>query len=229
MSILVRRSLQPHSLNVSDDGSFRVVGHIPDAVELSGSFVTRNCDSPVVSPIGFAAYFSDVAEQPVVSCVAPVDTMGEVCFNDSVRVPDGRIVAVGSFNGTVSLGMNDSVTSAGGYDAIVVILDAEGDPLWHGVRGGAGHETAAAIAAGQPGELLITGGNAAPVGDQNGATTAFVQILQIGDGEPHFTSDRSLIHPPVPNRGSPASSRTRVAAWFSPQIRRRAHAVERRK
>lgn len=188
----------PNRIDVSEDGSFRVTGWLEknQDQQLTGIFSGDECNVAQSLRVGFLASFPDVSAMPKLSCVAPAD--GYMNFYASARVPDGRVAAVGVFKGTVSVGDDGDVASAGGYDAIAVVFDAEGSPIWHGSLGGPGDEGAQAIAAGPAGELLIAGGDASPADNKTGPTTAFVQVLKMGpmgaEGT-QFTDTRALIQP----------------------------------
>jgi hypothetical protein len=67
-----------------------------------------------------------------------------------------NVIAVGTFAGTVNLG-GGPLTSLGGNDAWMVKLDASGNHLWSKALGGAGTQTAYAVAVDGAGYVVATG------------------------------------------------------------------------
>ena len=71
----------------------------------------------------------------------------------------GRVGIVGSFGGNISFG-GDLLTSAGGNDMFVAVLDKDGNHLWSKRFGDAAAQVGKAIAFGPAGEVVIAGDNA---------------------------------------------------------------------
>jgi hypothetical protein len=71
--------------------------------------------------------------------------------------PSGRIALVGAFQGTLDFGAGHTLTSAGGNDAFVVVVDAAGTYLWARRFGDAAEQETRALAFDAAGDLWIAG------------------------------------------------------------------------
>jgi hypothetical protein len=90
---------------------------------------------------------------------------------DVAVASDGRVVVGGEFTGTASFG-GGSVTSAGGYDGFLVVLDAAGKHLSSRVLGGASTDRVLSADVG-PGGYFVAGGSFnSPSLDAGGAPIA---------------------------------------------------------
>lgn len=69
---------------------------------------------------------------------------------------DGRVLVGGSFGGSIDFG-GDVLTSEGGQDAFVAVLDGDGSHLWSRRLHGAGAESVTAIATDSDGNVLVGG------------------------------------------------------------------------
>ena len=80
----------------------------------------------------------------------------EVVTAVAVVTADGsdRVVAVGSYVGATDLG-GGPLPIVGGYDAMVVMLDADGHHLWSTGFGAAGYDRPAAVAIDPAGDVLV--------------------------------------------------------------------------
>jgi len=81
---------------------------------------------------------------------------GRETFNDIALGSNGDIVAVGSFEGSVSFG-GASLTSKGELDAVVVKFDASGHHVWSKAFGGPRTDDLAAVALDQVGNVYVMG------------------------------------------------------------------------
>lgn len=81
---------------------------------------------------------------------------GRDVFNGLALGSNNEIVAVGSFEGTVSFG-GPSLTSKAERDAVVVKLDATGKHLWSKAFGGPSYDDATAVALDSAGNVYIAG------------------------------------------------------------------------
>lgn len=92
----------------------------------------------------------------------------------------GNIVLVGTFSGTMTVGTGaTALTSAGGTDVFVIRLTPAGVVRWARRFGGAGNDSASAVAAQDSGEILFTGemGGGVDFGGGPVAGTAYVTKL----------------------------------------------------
>lgn len=113
---------------------------------------------------------------------------------------DGRIVVVGSFDGTLVVG-GDTLRSAGGRDAFVAVLDDHGAARRAESFGGPGHDAATAVAVDPGGAILVAGRSesGASVRGRVVSEGAFVARLDDAGAEPavaqlaaHYATVRDL-------------------------------------
>ncbi len=83
----------------------------------------------------------------------------------------GRVGVTGSFGGTIAFG-GDLLTSAGGNDMFVAVLDKDGAHVWSKRFGDVAAQVGKAIAFGPTGEVVVAGDNAGALDFGGGALTS---------------------------------------------------------
>ncbi|MEP7123586.1 MAG: hypothetical protein ABJE95_21840 [Byssovorax sp.] len=71
--------------------------------------------------------------------------------------PAGNILIAGTFNGSITFGPMDSISSSGGSDAFVAKLTATGSPSWHVKLGDGADQAMVAISVDAVGGPVVTG------------------------------------------------------------------------
>lgn len=84
-------------------------------------------------------------------------TFAPEMVQDVATTPDGNLVAVGRFGGTIDFG-DGPMASTGNYDIFIVKLDPLGKPIWTKRFGDASAQTASAVAVDGAGAIYV-GGN----------------------------------------------------------------------
>lgn len=164
---------EARAVAVASDGSVLLAGAMSGAVDFGGDTWTsaggRDGYVAKLAPDGSPAWglrFGDAGYQAAAGVA--VD-------------PAGQVLLAGAFSGSVTLG--DTVTSAGGHDALIAKLGADGTPLWSRSLGGPLDQRAHGVAVDAAGEAVVVGEFAGTVGiggstvGSAGASDAFVLKL----------------------------------------------------
>ncbi|NUP10522.1 MAG: WD40 repeat domain-containing protein [Polyangiaceae bacterium] len=169
---------------VAPDGSVYVVGWFTGDAQFAGQSFEHDS--------GFDAFVAKLGDTGQLLWARALSTGDDEGFTGVDIAPDGRVLVIGSFAGSIDTG-NGELTSLGDYDVVVAKLDqSNGAPVWIRAFGGPDENRGRDIAPRSDGSIVIGGvtrqdlsfGNAGTL-DEDGSEGAFVAVLD-SDGTPQF-------------------------------------------
>jgi hypothetical protein len=137
-----------HAMAVDSNGNIYVAGQFSGSIDFGATALTSSGGSD-----GFVAKLD--ANGSVLWARKLGGTSTDVAYALAVR-PTGEVVIAGSFRGGASFG-SIVLSSIGGNDAFVAVLDSEGVFLWAKRFGGTTADNARAVACDETGNLWVSG------------------------------------------------------------------------
>jgi hypothetical protein len=122
------------ALHVSSTGRVTVVGNFTNAINFGGSAM------PLVDVVGRSLFVASLDTNLTGRWAVGIDAMSaNTTIRDVTVAPNGTVIVVGGFDGTLDFG-SGSLTSSGGVDAFIAGFDDSGNLLFAARGGGPGDD-----------------------------------------------------------------------------------------